>query len=260
MSRIIVITGTSSGMGLELRKKYEANGDTVIGIGLGQTGEFDYPVDVSDYESVKHTFADIATRFGRIDMLINNAGIGIMGIVELLSNDAIKKITEVDFYGVVYCSQAALPYMSKGARIVNMSSAMALFPVPYRSMYAAVKMAVFNFSISLRMEVEHIGIDVVAICPGNVASNFNKNRIKEFATNERYGNVVQQAFNNREQGKGKKLITVEYATNKIYAIANKKKTKPFYIIGKFYKFLYFVSRFVPKGLIVKLTNKFSKNF
>ena len=144
MSRIVVITGASSGIGSELKKLFEGVGDTVLTISRSEGDENHYMADVSHDIKIRQVFNDIKEKYGKVDILINNAGVGMSGVTELLPLEDIEKVVNVNMYGVLNCVRSALPIMSEGAKIINMSSAMALFPVPFRAIYGAVKSAVLN--------------------------------------------------------------------------------------------------------------------
>ena len=238
MEKIIVITGATSGIGLDLKKLFEKNGDKVISISSRHSDEENhYAVDVSKEQDVISAINQIGEKYGHIDMVINNAGFGMSGITELVETSEIQKLTEVNYYGTLYVVRSALKYMAKGSRIVNISSAMALFPVPFRAIYGSVKSAVLSLSFALRMELAPLGIDVVAICPGDIKTNFTKNRIKDFKTNERYGTRLQTATE-KSDSREEKRIPCDVCARKIFKAVLRRKTKPFYIIGGKYKFLY----------------------
>ena len=176
MGRIVVITGGTSGIGLVLKNLFESNGDTVLTFSLEDTGSPNHYQGNVDHEiKVRQVFNDIYQRHGRIDILINCAGIGMSAITELADMEEIKRVMDVNYYGTLYSTRSALPFMGHGAKILNMSSAMALFPVPFRSIYGSAKSAILNLSFSLRMELAPLGIDVIAMCPGNAKTNFTKN-------------------------------------------------------------------------------------
>lgn len=250
MARTIVITGGTSGIGLELKNLFEKNGDRVLTFSLDETGESNHYAGSVDHEiKVRQVFNDIHERYGTIDMLVNCAGIGMSGITELVPTEQIQKLTAVNYYGTLYCIRSALPYMQSGARIVNISSAAALFPVPFRGIYSSVKSAVLNLSFALRMELAPLGIDVTCFCPGDTKTNFTANRIKEFETNERYGDRIKTATEKKDAHEEKRLAC-DYVAGKIFKYSNAKKTKPFYIIGGKYKFLYFLTRITPKSMLL----------
>ena len=156
--------------------------------------------------------------------------------------------------GVFRCVKYALPLMSAGAKIVNISSACAIFPLPFRSMYCASKAAVSMLSHSLREEVKPYGIDVTAICPGDIRTEFTKNRVKNFTTNERYGERIRKA-DDHISAREHKRMSVDYACGKIEKIIAKKRYKPFYLVGGKYKALYAAYRIFPLSVILNATGR-----
>lgn len=255
MGRIVVITGGTSGIGLKLKECFEKAGDTVLTFSIDETGDNNHYCGSVDHEiKVKQVFNDIHERFGTIDILINCAGIGMSGVTELIPTEEIQRVMDINFLGTLYCVRSALPHMNRGAKIINMSSAMALFPVPFRSVYGSAKSAVLSLSFSLRMELAPLGIDVVAMCPGDTKTNFTKNKIKDLNTTERYGDRIKTATE-KHLAKEDKRMSCEYVVSKIFKYINLKKTKPFYIIGGKYKFLYFLTRFTSKNCLLKSTAK-----
>lgn len=255
MSRTIVITGGTSGIGLALKELFEKNGDKVVTFSIDESASQDhYQGSVAHEIKVNQVFNDVHEKYGNIDMLINCAGFGMSAITEIAPMEKINAVMDVNFYGTLYCTRAALRYMSAGSKIVNLSSAMALFPVPFKSIYGAAKSAVLNMSFAMRMELAPAGIDVVAICPGDTKTNFTKNRIKEFETTERYGDRLKTSTEHND-AKENKRMSVDYVANQIYKVVNKPKTKPFYIVGGKYKFLYFLTRLTPKSLLINMTGK-----
>lgn len=254
----VVITGGTSGLGLALAQKFNKEHYNVFVLSRTAEGENAIVCDVSKRDSIENAFKELSKHIETIDILINNAGLALFGATELLKPAEIENIFNVVFFGTLYTSQAALKFMKKGSKIINISSACALFALPYRSMYCASKSAVSMLSLCLRMELKNAGINVVDICPGNIKTNFSKNRVKNFDTNQRYGDSIEKAANriDKEENNRMKLST---ATNKIFDIIEKKKAKPRYIIGFKYKFLHFMSRIVPLSLILKVTNSISKS-
>lgn len=253
MEKIIVITGASSGIGLKLKEFYEKDGCRVIN--FSRNNSQDYVVDVSSDEQVCEAMQDVYKKYGKIDVLINCAGYGVFGAVELTPKEKSEQIFDVNYFGTLWCCQEALKYMQKGAKIINISSACALFCLPYRSMYSASKSAVNMISYGLYMELLNSGIQVTSICPGDIKTNFSKNRDITLKTNERYGNKIEKSCSQiaeRENGR----MDPNKACKKIYKICNKKKLKPMYIIGAKYKIFNFLSRFISTKFLLKITNKF----
>ena len=256
MNKVVVITGANSGIGKGLCDLYKQNGDIVVGIDKfgEQNDKTFFCVDVTNESLVQNTFKNIFELYGKVDVLINCAGYAVFGATELISCSDAKNMFDVNYFGTLNCIQSALLYMQKGSKIFNISSACALFAVPFRTHYSASKSAVSMLSYGLRMELKDSGIDVVAICPGDVKTNFSANRQKTMQTNKRYGKRIEASAKQIEDRENKRM-SVSFVTKKMYKIFNKKRTKPMYIIGKSIKFLNFLSKIVPISWILHFTNK-----
>ena len=256
MNKIVLITGASSGIGEQLKLNYEKDGDIVINLSIDakDDGDKNFKLDVSNREEVFEVFEKIYQKYSKIDVLVNCAGYGVFGAVELLSETKCRQIFDVNYFGTLWCCQAGLKYMEKGARIVNFASAAGLFAIPYRTMYSSVKSAVLMLSFGLRMELEKFGIEVVCLCPGDIKTNFSKNRDITIDTNNKYGESVQKSLNKISMGENHRMDKVE-ASKKIYKLITKKRVKAMYIIGKKIKFLNFMQRFITKNKLLKITAK-----
>ena len=195
----------------------------------------EFSVDVTKEQEVESFFEIIKAKYGKIDILINSAGYGISGAAELADFNEVKNLFNVNYFGTLKCCQCALPLMKEGSKIIDISSCCAIFAIPFRIHYCASKAAVSMLSYGLRMELSDAKIDVTVVNPGDVKTNFIKSRIKNFKTNEKYGDKVATAQEIVEKNNSKRM-SVEYASNKIYKIINKKKLKAMYIIGRKYKF------------------------
>lgn len=259
MNRIVVITGGTSGIGKILAENYKKNNDKVIILArsIKENSNTEIKCDVGNEDEIKNAFDIIKTLYSKIDILINNAGFGSSGISELIPVEEIKKIIDVNLLGTILCTKYALPLISKGGKIINMSSVMAIFPVPYRAYYASTKSAISAYSFALSMELKDLGILVTAICPGDVKTNFTKNRVKYLETTERYGTKMLDATKKVDAREDTRM-SVEKVANKIYNIAEKNKFKPMYIIGGKYKFLYFLYKVFPLSAIFWGIEKFTK--
>lgn len=256
MNKVVVITGASSGIGEDLKKRYESQGDKVVNLSLGikEEDDFNFNLDVSNKNAVFDAFDKVANIHKQIDVLINCAGYGVFGAIELLSEEKCKKIFDVNFFGTLWCCQAVLRHMQKGGRIVNISSAGAIFCLPFRAMYSASKVAVLNMSYGLTMELKNFGIEVTCICPGDIKTNFSKNRDISLETNAKYGEQIQKSCNKISAGEHKRMDK-DYACKKIFKICNKNKVKAMYIVGKKYKFLNFMQRFISKNKLLKIIGR-----
>lgn len=257
MNKIVVITGASSGIGLCLYKMYEEKGD--IPICLARTNDAGlknfYECNVTSEEMIISCFKQIQKQYKNIDILINNAGFGISGAVELASSSTVEHLMNVNFMGAFLCYKYALPLMQSGAKVVNISSVCALFPIDYRGFYCASKSALSSLSFTEYMELKKSNISVITICPGQTKSNFNKNRIRNLETNERYGETISSAAETLKQTEEKRMPT-EYVAKIILKQTYKKYPKPMKIIGFKYKFFYFAYKILPLKWFLNLTHKF----
>jgi NAD(P)-dependent dehydrogenase (short-subunit alcohol dehydrogenase family) len=180
--KIWFITGISRGLGLELAKAVLARGGVVIG--TTRDGNSALP-------SVSHSLhllplelpsANQATRaimrahalHGRLDVIVNNAGCGLLGAIEEAANAEVRRLFDVNFFGPLQVIQAALPFLRAQRRghIVNMSSIAGLAPLPGSGIYAATKFALEGLSESLAKEVGPLGIRVTLVEPGALRTNF----------------------------------------------------------------------------------------
>lgn len=249
---VVVISGCTSGIGARLSALYKARGDEVFELSRTASGENCYSVDVSDADAVAHCIDDILAKRKVIDTVIANAGYGLSGAIELLPNEEIKRQTDVNFHGALNLVRACLKGMTRGGKAVIISSACALFTLPYRAIYCASKAAVTVAAYGLYMECKDFGIKVSCICPGDIRTNFSANRVK-IGGGDRYGDAPDKAsakIDNREH----KRMNADKATKKIFKCAVKCK-KPLYIVGAKYKVLFFLKRLLPTKTYLNLTKR-----
>lgn len=257
MNKVIIMTGGSSGIGKCTADMFRAEGDLVLSIAREideEYKDFSFVCDVSNEEEVKNVITAIGEKYGRIDVLVNCAGFGVSGALELIPTETFRKIMDVNVLGVHLCSKYALPYMEKGSKIINISSACGIWSVPFRGMYCTSKAAVLFYSYAQRMELSEAGIDVCAICPGDVKSNFSKNRVKNFETNERYGDRVEQAVAFVDRHEEKRMPPERVATV-IVKQAYKKKSAPMKIVSRSFNVFHFLLRFFPVRFELFMINK-----
>lgn len=256
MNKIIVLTGGSSGIGKQLLANFLADGDIVYC--LQRTNPHNYAnfieCDLGSEVALRAAAAKLKTKIQKIDILLNNAGLGISGAQELLPIKDVRHVVEVDYFAAFILTAELLPLMTAGSKIVNISSACAIFALPFRAVYCSAKAAMNMFSYGLRMELAKSKIDVVTICPGDILTGFTASRIKFSEPSERYGNAAASAANKVDSRESKRMDVIK-SGKKIYKIAA-FKTKALYIIGAKYKFLSLCQRLLPTTLFLKLTNKF----
>ena len=133
-----------------------------------------YVCDVRDYEAVKSVFKEFAKESGGLDILINNAGVGMFASVESMSPEDFRAVLETNVFGVFYCCHESIPLMKQrgGGYIINISSLAGANPHPNMAAYNASKFGLNGFSEALMQEVRHDGIKVSYIMPGSVNTHF----------------------------------------------------------------------------------------
>jgi NAD(P)-dependent dehydrogenase (short-subunit alcohol dehydrogenase family) len=141
---------------------------------LGKGRATGFPCDVRDYEQVKELVAQTADKLGGLDILINNAGIGMFETVESMSPEDFRAILETNVFGVFYCCHEVIPRMKQrgGGYIINISSLAGANPHPRMAAYNASKFGLNGFSEALMQEVRHDNIKVSYIMPGSVNTEF----------------------------------------------------------------------------------------
>ena len=177
--RVALVTGASSGIGRACAQQLASAGLTVYGTSRHpkrRRGGGDLPMlalDVCRDDSVRTCVDRVISETGRIDVLVNNAGVGLEGAVEETSLDEIRAVLETNFFGAVRMMRAVLPIMRKrrSGRIINIGSAAGFLPMPYSAAYSASKHALRGFSESLDHEVRKLGIRVSVIEPGFVRTD-----------------------------------------------------------------------------------------
>jgi NAD(P)-dependent dehydrogenase (short-subunit alcohol dehydrogenase family) len=186
--KVSVVTGSSSGIGYETAlilarngfKTYATMRNIEKGVSLNSIAEKEnlfikiVQLDVTDQSSVKNAVETIHDESGKIDVLINNAGYGLVGALEDVSMEEIKSQFETNFYGLIRVTQAVLPIMRNqgSGKIVNISSGAGRFGFPTGSIYVSTKFAVEGLSESLAYEVEPFGIKIILVEPGVIKTNF----------------------------------------------------------------------------------------
>jgi NAD(P)-dependent dehydrogenase (short-subunit alcohol dehydrogenase family) len=191
--RVAVVTGSSSGNGYETSLTLARNGfltyTTMRNLNKGENIKSlaqkeklpmkTVQLDVTDDISVKNAIQSITAESNRIDVLVNNAGYGLVGAFEDSSMEEIKAQFETNLFGVIRVTQAVLPIMrrQKSGIIVNISSALGRFGLPITSAYVSTKFAIEGLSESMAYELEPFGIKMVLVEPGFIKTNIGNNLI-----------------------------------------------------------------------------------
>jgi NAD(P)-dependent dehydrogenase (short-subunit alcohol dehydrogenase family) len=217
--RVWFITGCSSGFGWELARAVLGRGDRLVATardtsaltGLAAAGPQQVrtaPLDVTDAEAVHAAVAEADKAFGRIDVLVNNAGYGQAGTLEELSETDLRRQFETNLFGALAVTRTVLPVMrrQRSGHIVQMSSVNGVMPVPGGSAYTGTKFALDGMSEALATEVAPLGIRVTIVEPGAFRTDFNGRSIRwsepiaDYAELMAAGRKELEAFRGNEPG------------------------------------------------------------
>lgn len=228
MSRVWLITGSNRGLGRAFAEKAASLGDKVIAgtrkIDLGDDfylNENVLPVkmDVTNPQEISEAVQAGAKRFGSIDILINNAGYGISGAFEEVSEKNLRQLFETDYFGVTRVIRAVLPIMrrQRSGRILSVASQAGVMGFLGSSAYCSAKFAVVGLTQALREELAPFGIQVSVICPGSFRTDFRDKSSMQFADKEiadyKDSNVHQAVLflkehNHRQEGDPRKAASL----------------------------------------------------
>ena len=227
--QVIIITGASSGFGKATAEMLAAKGYTVYGLCRREMQDSNIryrQCDVRNREQIATVVAKIVEEQGRVDVLVNNAGMGIGGALELATEEEIDLQMGTNFMGCVNMCQVVLPYMRKrrAGKIINLSSIGGVMGLPYQGFYSASKFAIEGFTEALAAEVTRFGIHVCMVEPGDFATGFTGSRKNSQATldDPDYGPVFKNslAIIEKEENGG---LKPEVLARRIVKLVEKKK-------------------------------------
>ena len=257
--KIVLITGATSGIGKETALLLTEKGFVVYGTARNienKTLPFRLlPMDVRDDESIAKAIGTILAEAGKIDILINNAGVGITGSVEELPMDELKNVFATNFYGAISLMQAVLPSMrtQKSGLIINITSIAGYMGLPFRGAYSASKGALMLMTEALRMEVKNFGIEVTTIAPGDYATDIASRRYHApVKQDSAYAEIYQKSLDLMNQHVDSGGNPIEMA-EKIFAVINTKHPNVHYKQGSFLqKFSIVLKRILPSKVYEKM--------
>jgi NAD(P)-dependent dehydrogenase (short-subunit alcohol dehydrogenase family) len=183
--KVALVTGASSGIGEAAAQALLGAGFIVYGTsrkpiaGQQRDGVLFLALDVTDDDSVASAVGQVLARSGRIDVLVNNAGLGIAGAAEESSIEQARALFETNLFGSIRMTRAVLPHMRQqgSGRIINVSSVLGLVPAPFGALYAATKHAIEGYSESLDHEVRDYGVRALLVEPAYTRTSFDANAI-----------------------------------------------------------------------------------
>jgi short-subunit dehydrogenase len=183
MSKVVLITGASSGIGKAIAIFLHKKGYKVYGTSRNPKNIENYPfkliaLDVLKIETIKNAVNFIINKEGRLDVLVNNAGMGITGPIEDTPTEEMRAVFETNFFGAIDVLKTVLPQMrlQKSGTIINVTSFAGYMGLPFRGMYSATKGALELITEATSMEVKGFGIRVVSVAPGDFTTNIAQGR------------------------------------------------------------------------------------
>ena len=267
MNKVIVITGASSGIGKSIGNYLTENGHTVYGTCRNPKK---YPKsqftliksDVKRISDIDDLINHVKINEGRIDVLINNAGIGYTGPIEESKINDIESLFSTNFFGPIEMIKRTLPVMrkNKGGLIINITSIAGYIGLPFRGIFCASKSALEILTESLRTEVKDHGIKVVNVAPGDVKTDVVSRRIDSFNDrNSIYFKKYYKTWKGMNEDVEVGGIDPIKVSKLILKIINKKNPKIHYVVGKpLQKFSIILKKVLPDLVFEKILNKFNK--
>jgi short-subunit dehydrogenase len=259
-----LVTGASTGIGQATAKALKDAGFRVFGTSRRAAaarpdGVTMLTCDVTDDASVAKMVDEVLTKAGRIDLLVNNAGIGLLGGAEESSIAQAHSLFDVNVFGVIRVTNAVLPAMRRQGkgRIINMSSILGLIPAPYNALYASTKHAIEGYSESLDHELRALGIRVVLVEPGVTRTSFEEN-----ITRPDRLLPVYDAERPRMEALMRRLIEAgdapDIVAETVVKAASVPAPKRRYTAGKQAGQVRFLRRFLPESMVDKSLRKFNE--
>lgn len=260
----ILITGASSGIGKATVELFSKNGWNVAATMripekskelANLPGVKLYTLDVTDEATIKNSIEKIIEDFGKIDVLLNNAGYGSVGIFEAYTQDDIQRQFNTNVFGVMNVTREILPHFraNKAGTILTISSVGGQVTFPIYSLYHSTKWAVEGFIESLHYELHPLGINVKLVEPGPIKTDFY-GRSQDFIKSpelKEYDRYLEVAFKNSNAA-GASAEGPEVVAAKIYTAATDGKNKMRYPIGGNAAGLISMKRFLPTGIFFRV--------
>jgi len=240
MVKVVIITGASAGMGATTAKYLSDRGYRVYGAsrraetGREKDGFTELKMDVTDETSVQHAIQFVIEKEGKIDALVNNAGLGLIGSMEDTSDAEAKALFETNVFGLINASRAVLPHMrkSQSGHIINISSIAGKMGLPYRGIYSATKAAVLMITEAMSSEVRQFGIHVCSILPGDFKTSINENRnVVQNASGSVYADTTHK-LNKLVSEEVQHSGDPEVIAQKVEQILRSAKPKMHYMVGR----------------------------
>lgn len=245
-ARVAIVTGGSSGIGLETARALRARGVKVYALSRRPAEGEHVCCDVADPAAASAAVAEVLRREGRVDILVNCAGMGISGAFEYTDPADAARILEVNVLGMSNVLRAVLPAMraQRSGRVVNVSSVAAVAPIPFQAWYSASKAAVNALSMAVANEVAPWNVSVVAVMPGDTRTGFTAARRKSAAGDDVYGGRIARSVAKMERDERGGMSAAE-AGRRVARIALDRRTPPQVSLGLTYKGCAMLAKLLP---------------
>ncbi len=260
MNKVVLITGGSSGIGKSIGEFLHQKGFVVYGTSRNpeKISNSIFPLvalDVRDKQSIVNCVAEVIQKAGRLDVVINNAGVGITGPIEEIPTEEIKNNFKTNLFGPIEVMKAVLPQMrlQQSGLIINVTSIAGYMGLPFRGVYSASKGALELITEALRMEVKSFGIHITNVAPGDFATNIAAGRyhapvIKGSAYEMTYGKSLKEMDNHVDSGSNPNEMA-----RAIFAIIQNNNPKIHYKVGAFMqKFSIVLKRILPDKMYERM--------
>jgi len=260
MSKVVLITGGSTGIGKSVGEFLSHKGFTVYGTSRNPSNIENHPfkllsLDVNNTESISQAVTTIVSKEGKLDVLINNAGMGITGPMEETPTEEMRKVFDTNFFGVVDVMKAVLPQMRKqnSGLIINITSIAGYMGLPFRGIYSATKGALEIATEAIRMEVKNFGIEVCNVAPGDFATNIAAGRYHTPVLDDSpYKDAYQTNLDLMDSHVDRGGDPIQMA-KAIHTIINNTKPRIHYKVGDFMqKFSIVLKRLLPDKVYEKM--------
>jgi NADP-dependent 3-hydroxy acid dehydrogenase YdfG len=250
-SRVVFITGASSGIGFSIGQYLSLQNFQVVGTSRNPEKYINHPfplitMDVLDENSIKTAIKQVIIKYNTIDVVINNAGMGMFSPLESLTSGPLDMVMNTNFKGPILVIQHALPYMHKqhSGLIINIASIAGNNGLPFRSIYSASKSALMRVSESLRLELRHTPIQCTVVSPGSIKTSIASNRYYAGVSKDSiYYKQYELGRLDMDNHVNKGLLPIVVA-KKIEKIINKKNIKPHYVVGPLLEALSSIIKFI----------------
>ena len=253
----VFLTGASSGIGLAIAKLLVAKGHEVWGTSRNLERIPKTPrwhavrLDLTDPRSIEEAFKTAVTEAGHFDVLINNAGAGHFGPVELLPPETIASQFQILVFGQIQLMDLALQQMRArgGGLIINVTSLASRLPVPFMAAYNAAKAALASFTMSLQLELGNSDVVVVDLQPGDIRTEFNQAVVRSATANPHYDAKVDKVWEVIEHTM-KNAPTPDLVARHILKLINADRPPPRVTVGNAFesKIAPLIFRFLPQRI------------